>query len=335
MTTHDNGYKNLFSHPQMIEDLLRGFVHEDWVTELDFSSLEKVSGSYVSDDLRDREDDIIWKVRWGQSWLYIYLLLEFQSRPDSFMAIRILTYVGLLYQELIKTKCLSINGKLPPVFPLVLYNGLPRWKAATDVVELIEPIPGGLTAYRPNIRYLLLDEGALAESDFPAMKNLAAALFRLERSQDPADMQEVIGALKHWLDAPEQTELRRAFTVWIKRVLLPRRLPGIHLPEISDLHEAETMLAERVIEWTKDWKQQGLQGGRQEGRQEGRQVGRQEGIQEGIHRGEAAILERLLVRRFGTLTEEIKQKLENASTDQLEDWALNVLEANNLQDVFN
>ncbi len=25
-------------------------------------TLEKVSGSYVSDDLRDREDDIVWRV---------------------------------------------------------------------------------------------------------------------------------------------------------------------------------------------------------------------------------------------------------------------------------
>ncbi len=32
------------------EDLLRGFVKEEWVTQLDFSTLEKVSGSYVSDD---------------------------------------------------------------------------------------------------------------------------------------------------------------------------------------------------------------------------------------------------------------------------------------------
>ena len=58
MPPHDNAYKNLFTHPQVVQDLLRGFVHEDWVQEIDFSTLEKASGSYVSDDLRDREDDI-------------------------------------------------------------------------------------------------------------------------------------------------------------------------------------------------------------------------------------------------------------------------------------
>jgi predicted transposase YdaD len=57
---HDNSYKLLFSHPEMVKDLLTGFVKEAWVEQLDFSTLEKVSGSYVSDELRDREDDIIW-----------------------------------------------------------------------------------------------------------------------------------------------------------------------------------------------------------------------------------------------------------------------------------
>ncbi len=75
---HDHSYKNLFSHPEMVADLLRGFVHEEWVAAVVFATLERVNGSYVTDDLREREDDIIWRVRWGKDWLYVYLLLEFQ-----------------------------------------------------------------------------------------------------------------------------------------------------------------------------------------------------------------------------------------------------------------
>ena len=47
----------------MVEDLLRGFVLEDWISEVDFTTLETVSGNFVSDDLTDRHDDIIWRVR--------------------------------------------------------------------------------------------------------------------------------------------------------------------------------------------------------------------------------------------------------------------------------
>ncbi len=46
----------------MVRDLLLGFVPQSWLAGLDIKTLEKVSGNYVSDDLRDREDDIVWRV---------------------------------------------------------------------------------------------------------------------------------------------------------------------------------------------------------------------------------------------------------------------------------
>lgn len=47
--SHDNSYKMLFSHPEMVVDLLKGFVNEEWVNQCDFTSLEKVSACYISD----------------------------------------------------------------------------------------------------------------------------------------------------------------------------------------------------------------------------------------------------------------------------------------------
>lgn len=74
---YDNAYKLLFSHPELVEGLLKDFVPEDFVAELDFSSLEHCPGSYVSDDLRERHDDSIWRIRWRDNWCYVYLILEF------------------------------------------------------------------------------------------------------------------------------------------------------------------------------------------------------------------------------------------------------------------
>jgi len=82
MANHDHSYKFLFSHARMVEDLLKGFVREEWVTQLDFSTLEKVNNSYVSDTLQERQDDIVWRIRGGETRLYVYILLEFQSTVD-------------------------------------------------------------------------------------------------------------------------------------------------------------------------------------------------------------------------------------------------------------
>ena len=49
----------LYSHQEMVRDLLVGFVQELWLPEIGFSTLEKVNGSYITDDLRSREDDVI------------------------------------------------------------------------------------------------------------------------------------------------------------------------------------------------------------------------------------------------------------------------------------
>lgn len=197
---HDHSYKLLFSHPEMVQDLLTGFVKEAWVAELDFTTLEKVSGSYVADELREREDDIIWRVRWGEDWLYIYLLLEFQSSIDRFMAVRIMSYLGLLYQDLIRQQALTPSGRLPPVLPVVLYNGEERWMAAQNVADLVERVPGGLERYRPDLAYLLLDEGALVSDPewSETTRNVAAALFRLEHNRDEQDMLAVLARLVEW-----------------------------------------------------------------------------------------------------------------------------------------
>ena len=75
---HDPAYKQFFSNPEMVESLLREFVSADFVADLDFSTLERCSGSYVTDDLRERHDDIVWRVGWKNgAWCYVVLLLEF------------------------------------------------------------------------------------------------------------------------------------------------------------------------------------------------------------------------------------------------------------------
>lgn len=107
-----------FSDPAMVESLLRDFVPEDFIDDLDFSTLERCSGSYVTDDLRERHDDIIWRISWKKDkWCYAVLLLEFQRSQDHWMALRILSYTALLLLDLVKTGKVREQDGLPPVFP--------------------------------------------------------------------------------------------------------------------------------------------------------------------------------------------------------------------------
>ena len=299
MADHDHSYKLLFSHAEMVRDLIRGFVHEDWVHEIDFSTLERVEASFVTQELRERESDIIWRARWGERWLYVYLLLEFQSTVDPFMALRVMVYTGLLWQGLARDGELSPSGKLPPVLPLVLYNGDRPWGAALDLAQLVEEVPGGLELYRPRFRYCLLDEARIADEDLAPLRNLAAALFRLEKSRDATDIERVLTALLDWLQTPEQSSLRQAFAVWVVKVL-SNRLPGVEIPQVADLQEVKSMLAERVTEWTHQWKREGFE--------EGLEKGREEGQEESLVRLRGVLL-RGLEDRFGAIPESVRGKV--------------------------
>src|SRR5262245_37331199 len=126
---HDLSYRLFFTHLRMIRDLLCEIVGEAWVDLIDFSSAEKVDASFVSKRRKKRESDIIWKFRRfdSEAPVYVYVLLEHQSRPDRFMAVRLMTYVGLFYESLIKQQKLLPSGLLPQVIPLVLYNGVGAW----------------------------------------------------------------------------------------------------------------------------------------------------------------------------------------------------------------
>lgn len=325
---HDHSYKDLFSHREMVRDLLLGFVHQDWLTQADLDSLETVKGSFITDDLREREDDIIWRLRWGDGWLYIYLLIEFQSTIDRYMAVRIANYLTLLYQDLIAQGHLAAEGQLPSVLPIVLYNGESRWNAAVELAELVAPAPGGLDAYRPSSRYLLLDEGAIInDPSFPAeVRNLAAALFQLEHARDEATWLEVYGCLSELLKSQALDSLKRAFGRWIYKSFIRKKRPGIRLPDINDHHEVHAVLEQRVEQWNRELIEKG--------RLQGLEEGRQEGQQQGLRLGEARVLARLLTQRFGPTPDWVEQRLAQADEAELERLTDRLLGAETIDALF-
>ena len=55
------------------------------------------------------------------------------------MALRLLVYVGLLYQDLLRRKELPADGRLPPILPIMLYHGTPAWTGAVEFRDRLTP----------------------------------------------------------------------------------------------------------------------------------------------------------------------------------------------------
>jgi hypothetical protein len=116
--THDTSYKRLFSCPEVVRDLLRGYVPE----------------------------------------------------------------VSLLAEQLAKERPRNElpKGRLPPILPIVLYNGKPEWHESVNVADCFFEPPAGMDEFRPALKYLLLDERRLQQHPLAEVRNFADAVFRME-----------------------------------------------------------------------------------------------------------------------------------------------------------
>ncbi len=322
MGLHDSGYKLLCSYPYLVECLIRGFVPGAWISSLDFSSLEPVREGHPRDEIGVRYDDMIWRLRWRDSgeWIYVYLLLEFQSTVQQFMAVRVLDYDGGLYRQIVRALRPKHDDKLPIVLPMVLYRGDHRWTAKQDVFDLIAPAPAEIAPYLPHLRYLLLDANAFPASQLKGMRNPAACLLWLEGSETMT--MQPIHDLVRILSRPGDDGLRRAFAIWFTTTFLPSRLGEANVPIMENLEEIIPMIEENSIDWTAQWREEGLREGRLKGRREGRRE------------GEADLLLRQLGRLYGPLAPAIEDRVRGAGADQLLEWGERLVTSGSLDEVF-
>ena len=315
----DADYKLLFSYPEIVRDILIGYAPGKWLENADFSTLTHINGSYVSEVGKQRHDDVVWRVKINGRWLWVYIILEFQSESDTWMALRMMEYTTQLALQIVREhkKYDLPEGRIPPILPIVLYNGLPVWNAATDAADcFIEP-PDGLEAFLPRLRYLLLDEHRLQQSRTEEIRNFADAVFRMEANRGTDKVFAIIKALAEMLNAPELESLRRAFNAWTKG-LLQRHAPDTKIIEkisgITDIFKEYDMAEAVYVNWG--------------------DTCRKEGEMKGEVKGEIKILIRQLSRRFGQLPKWAESRINKAEPAQLENWADAVLDASNLTEIL-
>jgi len=156
-----------------------------------------------------RDGDMIWRIpRRDGGDAYLMLLPEFQSSPNPWMALRALVHAGLLRQHLVKEQRLPPDGRLPPILPIVLYNGDRRWVATLALHALIGlPENSLLWRWQPDMRDHMNDEGPFREADVEQRDALPALLFRLESR--PIWSRLLPSPTRRWLGSCATWGLRR------------------------------------------------------------------------------------------------------------------------------
>ena len=277
--TPDPTYKQIFAHAFMVEELMRWFVAEvhgahELVEGLDFSQMLRLHEQSVSGEPKQPRryaDDMVWRVRFrdrsdddsDDAWLYLVLVLEFQAEVDFMMPLRIRNYVDNFHMEQWRGKAFGAASRLPPVLPIVLYNGTSPWSAAPRVIDLVTPgasqaghgsssVASCAAPLFAGDGYLILDMNRAGADDLP-LDNAAALLAALENpSLERVGSQ--IAALRRRLDAPELAPLRELMLLWAQQVARRRFIVdwGIEdMAEMDRLHESgeiETFFRSRALE---------------------------------------------------------------------------------------
>ena len=295
----DRWNKTAYSNPEPVASLLEEFVSEmlpgggEWVDRLDFSSLERLATEHVSPAFRARSSDMLWRLKVRRpdnsaEWLYVLLLLEFQSTVDWFMALRVQEYAIDVYRspELAGGKA-TAGARLPPLLAVVLYKGKRRWNAPLALAGLVaaeakptasEDGEQGETPVETRRlfhgeRYDLID---IQRYDIEALSGggLASQLLRWELVENRSQAVSVIVAVTKLLPEDRSSGLKAAFLEMV-RLTEPRL--GF---ELSDLVEDEKMITRLRAERLNSTLEERIQ----ECDRKLREEGRAEGIQQRIER---------------------------------------------------
>lgn len=314
-------------HDQLFKELIGAFLPDflDLVApgpalRLDLSRWKLLDKEAFTDwpKGRRRELDLLVEVplREKEDRALVHVEIEARSRPE--IGYRLAGYYMQLRLR---------HGR--PVVPILacLRRGRPGVALETVSDDELGPEIGCFRFYAFGL------EGCRAEDYLSRSEPLAWALAALMRPGDLSRAEHKMACLRRIAGA-RLDELRRFLLVNCVETYL--KLEGRDAAEFEALRERDEDEEVRIMRMT--WADEMKAIGREEGMARGMAVGKQEGVQEGIEIGrEEGIRKtvlRLLGRRFGPLTEEVRRRVEEIrSIDRLNQIVDQILVARSLEEL--
>ena len=264
MNIHDSGYKKLFSNRTIFRQLLETFVNQEWVHSLDFDNCESLDKSFISEHYKETESDLIYKIQFHDHEVYIYILIEFQSTVEPFMALRVLNYITNFYMDFLVNNR-NVN-KLPAVFPIVLYNGSAPWTAPVNLSALIEQTPP-LGRFALDFQYFLIAENQYSKEGLLKIRNIVSTLFLAESHYD-LDMLEV--ELLNLFSTERDRQAVSLFLNWFRQLAFHGRLESGDYQSLESIYRTEEEVKTMLVTALEKERERFFQNGLREGEQKGR-----------------------------------------------------------------
>jgi Putative transposase, YhgA-like/Domain of unknown function (DUF4351) len=318
---HDSFFKSLFGDVRNAAEVLRTALPPRVSAHIDWDSLQVVSASFVDDALKQRHGDMMYRARLTQGGeTFLWVLFEHQSTVEERMAWRMLR---MMFQTLDTWWTQHPEAtRLPPVLPVVLYQGTAPWTAPVsfaELYELSEEARRDLGEYLLSCRYVLDDLQAMPDEELMARDvspgtRVSLVIMKHGRSEklpehlvplaERGDLLVLVStehgralwwrnlryslAINEWIDLEALT-----------RVLVPVTGPKMEEAMLTYGQKMELEITERATA-----------------------------------KAQRDFLLRQLTRRFGSLPAAVIERMQQADRRALERWADRILDAISLDDVF-
>ena len=330
---HDRSARWLFQDSEYVLGLVQLLAPES-AERIDFGKMELVSGSFILDNLRGPESDIVVRVPFrdqsdGED-LLIYILIEHQSTIDSTMPFRLLLYMTQIWdtqrRQWESEGTPASERRLRMVLPIVFYTGDKTWTASLSLDEMMGA-PDELSRFVPKFDVLFLGVKDTDDADLTKTGHPIGWLLTVLK-QEHASKEELRGAIIEALSHisaldDDQARLRQQAIGYIQLLIFHRReveeheelsaLVKEHIPHPTDKEEAERM-AQTMADYVNERGeargfQRGIEQGVERGIEQGIERGTEQGIEQGTAQAKQAALLKLLQSRFYPVPENVINRI--------------------------
>jgi hypothetical protein len=311
---HDRVFRQqLGNSPVDLASVLRSVLPPRLVPLLALDGSEVVDGTFIDDELRERQCDVLLRTRLDGRTGFVYVLVEHQSTPDPLMAYRVHRYMGRIWERYLREHPKAT--RLPVILPVVIYQGPRPWAAPVELRDVLDVDPHLAEAaaeFLPRQRFLLED-----------LTQVETAALRTWSLTPPARMTLVVLKI-----APDNPGVAEDLWEWIDDLLAlarrhdgKERLGGLFTYSLDASKAPPETLRPIVARLGRNAEEAFMTTA-----QDLRDEGRVEGV--------ASVLVRQLTRKFGPLPESTQAAIRAASPAQLEVWTDRILAASSIDEVL-
>ena len=310
----DRSARWLFQDKENVRGLLE-IVASELVESIDFSQLSPINRSFVPDNLREQESDLVFSVPLHSESetdeLLIYILIEHQSTVDSTMGFRVLFYMIQIWdsqrREWESDNVPKSQWRFRSILPILFYTGEQRWHTPLTL-DAIMDIPDMFSRFVPRFDILFLsvketDEADLTKSNHPL--GWLLTVLQKEHANTEVIRAALIEAMSH-INAlgEEQAQQRRRAISYLLLLILHRRP--------AEEHEELSTLVDQHIEQPSDREEVGIMA--QTMAEHLIEQGKAQGIEQGIEQGETRAKQEALLKLIRFQFESVPESVINQIT---------------------